>query len=95
MPDNGPRVLCRACGSRLNRVLVSGGYASHPCCDPDEQPWDWKHGRLRPLSEVRPVRAARRIPDIRPSERFRHPEPPQPPVEAAPEAGEDEDNPLF
>jgi hypothetical protein len=38
--------LCGVCGMVLNPVLVTAGYARHPCCDPDEQPWDWRNGTL-------------------------------------------------
>lgn len=50
-----PPTLCDCCGVRLNPVLIKMDLARHPCCDPDEQPGDWRTGKQTPLDLVRPM----------------------------------------
>lgn len=64
--DRGPS-LCGLCGSVLHRVLIAAGYAHHPGCDPDEQPWEWKRGDstrvprpLPPIHREQPKRGFKR-----------------------------------
>lgn len=51
-----PPVLCNQCGTLLAPVLVTAGYATHPCCDPAEKPWEWRGGtsgrKVHPLPIV-------------------------------------------
>lgn len=47
----GPPSLCSRCGVVLAAALKAAGYARHPLCAPDEQPWEWRDGR--PLRDRR------------------------------------------
>jgi hypothetical protein len=37
-----PPDTCDVCNTTLNPVLIKMDLARHPCCDPDEQPGDWR-----------------------------------------------------
>lgn len=43
---HGPPPNCVKCGTILHPVLVELGFATHPCCDPGEEPWSWNDGTV-------------------------------------------------
>jgi hypothetical protein len=87
-----PPSLCSVCGTPLAPVLMTAGYATHPCCDPEERAWEYHDGmggrKVVPLA--RPRRRAEERGFTRPSSRKQAARGAEPPPPEAPPAQADD-----